>query len=304
MEQDVLSWISRQSLPLEDLTPGLLASCLRSITTSLDGKTKLSAPTLQKRRQALNATLEFGVSKKFIFANPLKEVKVKLDLSDETLNANVILTPSQCRTIQTRTASTGDRGPLFAAFFACMWLAGLRPSEVVALRPKDILLSNNEGESEIVVSRAIVEVGKLWTQEGTARVTKQPKARKKGHSRRVPIPEELVAVLRPLIQGIPDDALVFAGPRSEDRSQPISLSAIERKWMEVRETDHRLYDLRHTNATLLIYAGLNVSQVAACLGHSVAVCSRVYLGVFNDQQKSSISKVNRFLTESQNQLLA
>lgn len=296
--QQALNWIMKNSIPLQDLSTDLLQSCLAAMSKSLDGKEALSPSTLQKRRQALNASLEFGVSKKNLYTNPLKEVKVKIKLDDEAINPKTILTPKECRELQEKVSARGKLGILASVFFACMWLAGLRPSEVAALRPRDIHLSETENESEIVVSRAIVEVGKLWTDAGTTTVTKQPKARRRGHSRSVPIPEDLVKVLMPYIKGMEPDDLIFPGPRSKDKQQPISLSAIEAKWAEVRTTNHKLYDLRHTNATLLIYSGLNVAVVAACLGHSIAVCSRVYLGVFNDHQKSSIAKVNQFLANS------
>jgi len=297
--QQALAWIIKNSIPLQDLTEDLLQSCLSSMSKSLDFDERTLAPsTLQKRRQALNATLEFAVTKKYIYTNPLNRVRVRIKFDDEAINPKRVLTATQCRDLQERVAKLGQTGIIASRFFACMWLAGLRPSEVAGLRPSDILISTNKNESKIAVSRAIVEVGKLWTDTGTTTVTKHPKARKQGHIRTVPIPEELVKILAPYIKGMEPDDLIFAGPRSKDRQQPISLSAIEAKWVAVRTTDHKLYDLRHTNATLLIYSGLNVAEVAACLGHSVQVCSRVYLGVFDDQQTNSISKVNQFLANS------
>ena len=293
-KSEALSWLLKNSIPLQDLSPEILHDCLTSMSKSLDNNNDVAASTIRKRKQALHATLKFGVSKKYIQKNPLEDVNFKIFLNDEAINQKSILSPADCREIQQTIAARGKRGLLASIFIACIWLAGLRPSEVAALRPRDIHFDET-GVSEIVVSRAIVEVGKAWTNDGLMSVTKQPKARRRGHSRSVPIPKELVNLLRPYIADIDQDSLIFPGPRSKNRQQPISLSAIEELWADSRKTNHKLYDLRHTNATILIYSGLNIAEVAMRLGHSIAVCSRVYLGVFNSQHSRSNSKVDAFL---------
>ena len=296
-KMEALSWLLKNSIPLQDLSPEILHNCLTSMSKSLDNKNDVAASTIRKRKQALHATLKFGVSKKYIQKNPLADVNFKVSLDDDAINPKSVLSPVECREIQHIIAGRGKRGLLASIFIACIWLAGLRPSEVAALRPSDIHF-NESGVSEIVISRAIVEVGKSWTNDGLMSVTKQPKARRRGHTRSVPIPKELVQVLKPYIADIDQDSLIFPGPRSKDKQQPISLSSIEELWAAARTTNHKLYDLRHTNATILIYSGLNVAEVAMRLGHSIAVCSRVYLGVFNSQHSHSNAKVDAFLAEA------
>lgn len=58
-----------------------------------------------------------------------------------------------------------------------------------------------------------------------------------------------------------------------------------------------MYDLRHTNASILIYAGLNVAEVAERLGHSISVCSSKYIHFFNQYNKQSNRKVEAFLAK-------
>jgi integrase len=293
-KKKALMWLRKNSIPLQDLRADLLTDCLLTMSKTLDTKETVAGSTQKKRRQALDATLTFGAKKKYILSNPLSEVTSKIQLNDETLNPKEILSPKECRELQAKVASMGKQGLLVSVFIACMWLAGLRPSEVAALRPRDIHL-DPVGSSEIVITRAIVEVGKAYTDDGSSTVTKQPKARRRGHSRTVPIPTELVKILEPYLRGIEANALLFPGPRSKDKKQPISLSSIEAMWGKARTTNHKLYDLRHANATMLLYSGLNVAEVATLLGHSIEVCSRVYLGVIKSQQRQSIARVNSFL---------
>ena len=296
-KEDALRWINRNSIPLGDLTPELLQDCLKQMSKTLENDEDVSADTIRKRRQALNATLKFGVSKKYLHSNPMSEVSTKIQLNDESLNPKTILGVKECREIQAKILNSGKHGPSTSLFIAIMWLAGLRPSEVAALRPCDIQLRSS-GVSEILVSRAIVEVGTSWTDDGEVTVTKQPKARRRGHVRAVPIPDELVQLLRTYVEKIEPQNFLFPSERTKDGSKPISLSTIEGRWARARTTHHRLYDLRHTNATILIYSGLNVAEIAGRLGHSIAVCSKVYLGVMNDHQLRSNAKVDAFLAES------
>ena len=49
----------------------------------------------------------------------------------------------------------------------------------------------------------------------------------------------------------------------------------------------RVYDLRHSAATMMLRAGVPAAEVARRLGHSVDVLMRVYAGVFEDERDRS-----------------
>lgn len=289
--KDAISWILKYSLHLSEIDGKLLKNVLASMNETLDKKSQVKPSTLRKRRQALNGVLEHAIDQKYLRQNPLTRVKFKGTQRDVAMNPTEVLAPQECRRLLEELKSCSRHGVLTSTFVACIWLAGLRPSEVAALRPRDILI-DAEGNGEIHVTRAIVEVGKAWSRDGSAKTLKQPKARQAGHIRVVPILEELIPILAKYMSGLQPDELLFKGPRT---GGAVSLSMIEENWAKVRTSPHTLYDLRHANASLLIYGGCNLIEVAERLGNSEEVCSRVYLHLINGQQKKANEKVNGFL---------
>jgi hypothetical protein len=71
---------------------------------------------------------------------------------------------------------------------------------------------------------------------------------------------------------------------------------------KVCHTSHTPYDLRHTNASILIYSGLNIIEVANRLGNSIEVCQKFYLHMFNRVEEISIKRENKYLQENKDSL--
>jgi integrase len=103
--------------------------------------------------------------------------------------------------------------------------------------------------------------------------------------RKVPIPPELVGLLRTHIQtyGTTPDGKLF---RSEN-GNPIQPSTWWRVWQKVRAASltpeqlasplmKRPYDLRHSGITWRLNSGVPATEVAAWAGHSVEMLMRVY----------------------------
>nr|MDT0665635.1 integrase [Micromonospora sp. DSM 115978] len=75
--------------------------------------------------------------------------------------------PEQVRSILRAVAEQGDNGPHFVAFYACIYFAGMRPSEVVALRKASCHLpASGWGRLDLVGSEP--RAGLRWTDDGTA----------------------------------------------------------------------------------------------------------------------------------------
>ena len=134
----------------------------------------------------------------------------------------------------------------------------------------------------------------LWyhNRQQPRRLQRQPKSRAVGSVRVVQIPEELRVRLEAVVKDLSHDDLLFANTKGD---RPLSLTVFEDAWVAVRKKPARLYDLRHTNASILIYSGLNIMEVAKRLGHSVNVCASTYLHVLSSYEENSNAQLNDFL---------
>jgi integrase len=174
-----------------------------------------------------------------------------------------------------------------------MWLAGLRPGECLGLKVKSFR-KNRRGEYELALTDNVVQVSKAFASSGIAQTTKQLKSRAVRHVRRVPIPKELADVLVTFVEDKDAEELLFPSTR---HGGALTLSVFEDRWNKVCGGRWRLYDLRHLNASILIYSGLNIIEVAKRLGHSIQVCSTVYLHAIESLSTSPTTKINKFLRD-------
>jgi integrase len=123
-----------------------------------------------------------------------------------------------------------------------------------------------------------------WTDTASAHDERGLKHRPVTGTRQVPIPAELVVILRQHIKtfGVAADGRIF----SSDRGRPLASAAISDVWAEARTLAlspaqvvsplaGRPYDLRHAAVSLWLNAGVPAPQVAERAGHSVEVLLRV-----------------------------
>ena len=186
------------------------------------------------------------------------------------------------------------------AFFNLSVFSGLRPAEILALTWNDVDFESGK----INVNKAL-----SYTAEKGA-FLKSPKTR--AGIRHVYVPKEVISLLKALLReeesvnGDPknlSDCFIFHGKNGKPMnvSTPAhKLKKIIRLYNSTVESDAeklpdiRLYDLRHTYATLLISNGHNIEAVARAMGHSdVAVTLNIYGHAFEDdlQKMASISSL-------------
>jgi integrase len=119
------------------------------------------------------------------------------------------------------------------------------------------------------------------------------KHRAKKIARPVPIPPELVRLLRRHLaeHGTAPDGRLFSG----GRGGPLSESVYGRVWQLARNMAltptqlasplaGRPYDLRHSGVTLALNAGVPAPEVARRAGHGVDVLVRVYAGCIDGHE--------------------
>jgi integrase len=184
------------------------------------------------------------------------------------------------------------QGGRFAAFYGCMFYAMMRPSQVAALTRGGCELPER-GWGHPTFADASPSAGRAYTDDGQVHEHRGLKGRTRGRSatrarkpaRKVPIPPELVIMLREHIDqfGTAPDGRLF---RSEN-GNPIQQSTWWQVWQKVRPASlsaeelasplmRRPYDLRHSGVTWRLNSGVPATEVAAWAGHSVEVPTRVY----------------------------
>ena len=106
-----------------------------------------------------------------------------------------MVSPAQARTLLAAVRGLGDRSAHLEAFYACLYYAALRPSEAVMLRETDLHLPA-KGWGRIDLAASASRAGTAWTDHGTARQERGLKHRAAHETRTIPIPPELVRLLR------------------------------------------------------------------------------------------------------------
>jgi integrase len=81
------------------------------------------------------------------------------------------------------------------AFFGCLYYAGMRPAEAIALRAANCQLPES-GWGRLVLTESEPRAGVRRTNDGSAREVRQLNRRAVATVREVPIPPELVSLLR------------------------------------------------------------------------------------------------------------
>ncbi len=188
------------------------------------------------------------------------------------------------------------QGSRFVAFFGCMFYSMMRPAEVTSLTRDGCRLPDT-GWGRLIFSDSSPAAGREFTDDGRVHEDRGLKgrdrqarprtraARARRAVRNVPIPPELVTLLREHIEmfGTGPGGRLF---RSEN-GNPIQPSTYWRVWQKTRAMAltpaqlatplmRRPYDLRHSGVTWRLNSSVPATEVAAWAGHSVEVLMRVY----------------------------
>lgn len=174
-------------------------------------------------------------------------------------------------------------------------LSGMRPEEFLAIQWKDLDFERSTAQ----VRRALARHKGNWSFE-------QPKTAKS--SRIVDLPEPL---MRKLLshKRKQNEVRLAIGPAWQnfdlvfcsEIGTPLSIPNLTYRYfrpilLRAGLPQIRLYDLRHTHATLLLIAGVNPKIVAERLGHSTIVQTlNTYSHVIPSMQKQSTDKLTEML---------
>jgi integrase len=191
------------------------------------------------------------------------------------------LTHTRAATIDARTPETVEAirqqlDPQNAALVSVLAYEGLRPGEAYALAWADVLDDRDRSRRRLRVHAAL--------SDGQVMTTKSQHGREPELF--APVARELVELY--LAQGRPDaQSLVFPDSegghlRRQNWRRRVWIPALERAGLPY----FRSYDLRHTCATLLLYEGRTLNEVAEHLGHAdPGFTARTYAHVMRDASK-------------------
>lgn len=213
-------------------------------------------------RASLSAFFADCARSRLVSTNPVTAVRVP-----RRVDPPVEMRPFTEAEVEETAASIAERNLRLSEVVLVAAWTGLRWGELRELRVADF--------AEVPVPVLVVQRS---CTEG------QPvKGTKSGRSRRVPVADRVLPLIRTMVQGKgPTDLLV-----TTDRGAQLHASAFKRtsQWA-TNGRGRRLHDLRHTAACLWLSRGVDLTTVQAWMGHAdIATTNRYthYLGTAADR---------------------
>jgi integrase len=284
-------------------------------------KRPLSPVSIRSVHVVLHQALKYAVKKRKLAANPaaLADVPTKrrdsaAEEADDEVNAM-----TQDQAARFLAAAHSDR---YSALWKVLLTGGLRPSEALGIKWSDVDFEHGR----VQVKRALTRVGldrELYPEGWTLEETKT-----KGSRRTVPLPSSTMRALKTwravqakerLQLGAEyrnGSDLVFTTPAGTPLDQSNLYNMNFRRVMRQAELGElgpeprkrkgqpgpakarpfkpafRMYDLRHTCATLLLAAGESLKVVSERLGHaSITLTADVYSHVLPTMQQGAVEKL-------------
>ena len=297
------SWLLKWSVPLSDIDTTQLERVLTTVATKLDGS-PMSREVARRRRTTLNTVLRAACRRQLIDHNPMDKSEWKLPTRNVSVDISTVPTYRDVLEIVDHVAGLKTDGARYAALFAGVGIAGMRPSEAIALLAADLELPSN-GWGLAVLRGALTSPGTRFTSTGSVVEDKELKQRAPDATRDVPLAPDLVERLQSHVERWPPvNGRVFTNTAGRAPTTtnygPVWVRARTKLW----PGQHRLgkttvYDLRHSAATMMLRAGVPPAEVARRLGHSVDILMRVYAGVFDDERQRSNELIDRAVRELQ-----
>jgi integrase len=313
--RSTLEWIKRNTRTVSELEdPEVLRPVLNALARKIDGK-ELSAATVANRKRAvLFNALEYAVELKLLTKNPIPELKWRAPKVDHEVDPELVATLAQARTLLYHVGLVQRSGPRLKACYACSYFSALRPEEAINLAESVIKLPPqrwNEDEQQweddpdkwgwFNLRETKPHAGSRWTDSGEVRDKRGLKRRARKATRPVPIPPELVTILRAHLHefGTDDQGRLFCGERGGD--VPVRLyNEVWRKARLAAFTPEVLtgplaktpYDLRHACVSTWLALGVEGPRVAEWAGHSLEVLYKVYAKCLHGRETAALERIS------------
>lgn len=157
---------------------------------------------------------------------------------------------------------------------------GLRFSEALALTPADFNFS-----------RQSISVSKTWDYKGDGGFLP---TKNQSSIRKVQIDWQTVIQFSQLIKDLPEDKPIFV--KGKVYNSTVN-GVLERYCKKAEVPVISIHGLRHTHASLLLFAGVSIASVARRLGHSsMNTTQKTYLHIIQELENRDVDLVMRSLS--------
>ncbi len=158
---------------------------------------------------------------------------------------------------------------------------GMRFSEALAITPEDFDFA-----------RQTLSISKTWDYKGNGGFLP---TKNKSSVRKIQIDWQIVVKFSVLIRELPPDKPIFVGKSKIYNSTVNDVLARHCKTCGISEIS--IHGLRHTHASLLLFAGVSIASVARRLGHaSMTTTQKTYLHIIQELENRDVDLVMRTLS--------
>ena len=157
---------------------------------------------------------------------------------------------------------------------------GMRFSEALAITPKDFDFSKQS-----------LSINKTWDYKGNGGFLP---TKNQSSVRKIQIDWQLIIQFSTLVKGLPEDKPIFISDNKVYNSTVNDILTRHCKKAEIPIIS--VHGLRHTHASLLLFAGVSIASVAQRLGHSsMTTTQKTYLHIIQELENKDVDLVMRSL---------
>ena len=171
--------------------------------------------------------------------------------------------------------------PNWDCFILLVAKTGMRFSEALAITPQDFDFA-----------RQTLSISKTWDYKGDGGFLP---TKNKSSVRKIQIDWQIVVKFSEVIKGLPEDEPIFVGESKIYNSSVNDVLTRHCKACGISEIS--IHGLRHTHASLLLFAGVSIASVARRLGHaSMTTTQKTYLHIIQELENKDVDLVMRTLS--------
>lgn len=171
--------------------------------------------------------------------------------------------------------------PNWDCFILLVAKTGMRFSEALAITPGDFDFA-----------KQTLSISKTWDYKGEGGFLP---TKNNSSVRKIQIDWQIVVKFSELVKNIPDEKPIFVG--NEKIYNSTVNEVLTRHCKECGISNISIHGLRHTHASLLLFAGVSIASVARRLGHaSMTTTQKTYLHIIQELENKDVDLVMRTLS--------